>query len=346
MNLGKIESIPVVKAVGVRVLKVHQFVYERSGGRIGHRLAGTRSLLLRTVGAKTGQPRTNALTYVRDGADYVVVASMGGAPRSPGWYHNLRPVRTPRSRSGRGGPGDRASRSARRSRPRPPVAPRGREQRRPVPRLPEADHPSHPSGRAVPALTVRPPPLAPIARSSSGGGPSGEAGPMPATYRGRGGSGAAAQPGRPPARGDRRATADVPVWCGRRSASSSGERPNILSPASRAGRRGWRTRWPRAAAATAVAVTSRSPSGRGVPPPRLATRPGPRRAGADVTGPGDCRPRRAPPGAALHRAPAAPAGPPIGPRTAFHLARFIPAGKINHTRREADLTEVPAGRRS
>lgn len=90
MNLGKIESIPAVKAVGVRVLKVHQFVYERSGGRIGHRLAGTRSLLLRTVGAKTGQPRTNALTYVKDGADYVVVASMGGAPRSPGWYHNLR----------------------------------------------------------------------------------------------------------------------------------------------------------------------------------------------------------------------------------------------------------------
>jgi F420H(2)-dependent quinone reductase len=90
MNLGKIESIPVVKAVGVRVLKVHQFVYERSGGRVGHRLAGTRSLLLRTVGAKTGQPRTNALTYVKDGADYVVVASMGGAPRSPGWYHNLR----------------------------------------------------------------------------------------------------------------------------------------------------------------------------------------------------------------------------------------------------------------
>jgi F420H(2)-dependent quinone reductase len=90
MNLGKIESIPVVKAIGVRFLKVHQLVYEHSGGRLGHRLAGTRSLLLRTVGAKTGQPRTNALTYVKDGADYVVVASMGGAPRSPGWYHNLR----------------------------------------------------------------------------------------------------------------------------------------------------------------------------------------------------------------------------------------------------------------
>jgi deazaflavin-dependent oxidoreductase (nitroreductase family) len=86
----RIEALPPVQAVGVRLLKVHQLIYERSGGRIGHRLGPTRNLLLRTVGARTGQPRTNALTYSRDGADYIVVASMGGAPRSPGWYHNLR----------------------------------------------------------------------------------------------------------------------------------------------------------------------------------------------------------------------------------------------------------------
>lgn len=90
MNLTKLETIPAVQAIGIRVLKIHQLVYERSGGRVGHRFAGTRNLLLRTVGAKTGQARTNALTYARDGEDYVVVASMGGAPRSPGWYHNLR----------------------------------------------------------------------------------------------------------------------------------------------------------------------------------------------------------------------------------------------------------------
>ena len=90
MNLTRLETIPVVQAVGIRALKVHQLVYERSGGRIGHRLAGTRNLLLRTVGARTGQPRTNALSYAREGDAYVVVASMGGAPRSPGWYHNLR----------------------------------------------------------------------------------------------------------------------------------------------------------------------------------------------------------------------------------------------------------------
>jgi deazaflavin-dependent oxidoreductase (nitroreductase family) len=90
MNVSKIEQVPAVQAVGVRLLKVHQEIYDRSGGRIGHRLFGTRSLLLRTIGAKTGQRRTNALTYAQDGAGYVVVASMGGAPRSPGWYHNLR----------------------------------------------------------------------------------------------------------------------------------------------------------------------------------------------------------------------------------------------------------------
>ena len=90
MNLSKLESLPIVQSIGARALKVHQQIYERSGGRIGHRLAGTRNLLLHTVGAKTGQPRTNALTYARDGSDYVIVASLGGAPRSPGWYHNLR----------------------------------------------------------------------------------------------------------------------------------------------------------------------------------------------------------------------------------------------------------------
>lgn len=92
VDLGKLETVPAVQKIGVQALKVHQLIYERSGGRIGHRLlgTGTRSLLLRTIGAKSGAHRTNALTYVKDGASYVVVASMGGAPRSPGWYHNLR----------------------------------------------------------------------------------------------------------------------------------------------------------------------------------------------------------------------------------------------------------------
>ncbi|WP_040789865.1 nitroreductase family deazaflavin-dependent oxidoreductase [Nocardia paucivorans] len=75
----------------VRVLRAHQWVYEKSGGLVGHRLLfGNPTLLLRTVGRKTGRPRTAALTYARDGEDYLVTASNGGAPRPPGWLANLR----------------------------------------------------------------------------------------------------------------------------------------------------------------------------------------------------------------------------------------------------------------
>jgi deazaflavin-dependent oxidoreductase (nitroreductase family) len=87
MNVAEIGPL---RAAGIKALQVHQFLYERSGGRIGHRLLGIPCLLLYTTGAKTGRERTSALTYARDGEDYVIVASMGGAPRSPGWYHNLR----------------------------------------------------------------------------------------------------------------------------------------------------------------------------------------------------------------------------------------------------------------
>ena len=76
---------------GPPLLRVHSAIYQASGGRIGHRLPGLPpNLLLHTVGAKTGKARTTALSYARDGQDYVIVASKGGAPRAPGWYHNLK----------------------------------------------------------------------------------------------------------------------------------------------------------------------------------------------------------------------------------------------------------------
>ena len=46
-------------------------------------------LLLTHRGAKTGTERTNPVAYFRDGDDYVIVASKGGAPTNPDWYHNL-----------------------------------------------------------------------------------------------------------------------------------------------------------------------------------------------------------------------------------------------------------------
>lgn len=69
--------------------RLHHTVYQRTSGWIGHRMMLLSSLLLHTVGAKTGKARTTSLTYARDGGDYLVVASNGGEPRSPGWYHNL-----------------------------------------------------------------------------------------------------------------------------------------------------------------------------------------------------------------------------------------------------------------
>lgn len=80
---------PVVEQVFAKFLDVHQWVYEKTDGRVGANLGGRPMLLLRTVGAKTGQPRTAALLYVRDGDNHVVIASTGGGPRHPGWYHNL-----------------------------------------------------------------------------------------------------------------------------------------------------------------------------------------------------------------------------------------------------------------
>jgi deazaflavin-dependent oxidoreductase (nitroreductase family) len=47
-------------------------------------------LLLTTKGAKSGLERTSPLVYSRDGEKLVVIASKGGAPTSPGWFHNLK----------------------------------------------------------------------------------------------------------------------------------------------------------------------------------------------------------------------------------------------------------------
>ncbi len=73
-----------------RVLQIHDAVYQKTNGWIGHRTLGIPSLLLHTVGAKTGVARTASLTYARDGGNYLIVASKGGDPKAPGWYHNLK----------------------------------------------------------------------------------------------------------------------------------------------------------------------------------------------------------------------------------------------------------------
>jgi len=80
---------PMVERVLGKGLVVHQWLYETTDGRIGASLGGRPMLLLRTVGRRSGQPRTSALLYVRDDDSYVVIASKGGDPKHPGWFHNL-----------------------------------------------------------------------------------------------------------------------------------------------------------------------------------------------------------------------------------------------------------------
>lgn len=77
--------------IGLPMLMLHDKVYQATGGRIGHTIpGGPPTLILHTVGAKTGQQRANSLAYAKDGDDYLVVASKGGEPKAPGWYHNLK----------------------------------------------------------------------------------------------------------------------------------------------------------------------------------------------------------------------------------------------------------------
>lgn len=64
--------------------------YEASGGTEATTLQGRPVVVLTSVGARTGLLRKTALMRVEHGGEYAVVASKGGAPEHPVWYHNLR----------------------------------------------------------------------------------------------------------------------------------------------------------------------------------------------------------------------------------------------------------------
>jgi F420H(2)-dependent quinone reductase len=74
-----------------RLMGVHAQVYRLTNGVVGHRFPGAPPmLLLDHVGAKSAVKRTTPLVYVDDSPDVVLVASKGGHPKNPAWYHNLR----------------------------------------------------------------------------------------------------------------------------------------------------------------------------------------------------------------------------------------------------------------
>jgi deazaflavin-dependent oxidoreductase (nitroreductase family) len=64
-------------------------LYERSGGTEGTTMRGMPIVVLTSVGARSGKLRKAALMRVEHDGEYAVVASLGGAPTHPVWYHNL-----------------------------------------------------------------------------------------------------------------------------------------------------------------------------------------------------------------------------------------------------------------
>ncbi len=64
--------------------------YMASGGTKGTELKGRPVILLTTVGAKTGKIRKTPLMRVEHDGEYAVVASLGGAPKNPVWYYNIK----------------------------------------------------------------------------------------------------------------------------------------------------------------------------------------------------------------------------------------------------------------
>lgn len=71
------------------IWKVHPWIYQQTGGRIGARMFGVPILLLTTKGRRTGQARTTPLMYLNKGQSWVVAASYAGEPRHPAWWLNL-----------------------------------------------------------------------------------------------------------------------------------------------------------------------------------------------------------------------------------------------------------------
>jgi len=69
----------------------HRFVDRMSGGRVDPgAVLGMPSLWLTTIGRKTGVERRNAIWYVEDGPNLVIVGSHVGSDRDPAWWTNLR----------------------------------------------------------------------------------------------------------------------------------------------------------------------------------------------------------------------------------------------------------------
>jgi deazaflavin-dependent oxidoreductase (nitroreductase family) len=79
------EYIPGASSAAARQVAA----YEASGGAEGNLMLGRPVVIVTTVGARSGKIRKVPLMRVEHAGDYAVVASMGGAPENPEWFHNI-----------------------------------------------------------------------------------------------------------------------------------------------------------------------------------------------------------------------------------------------------------------
>ena len=63
--------------------------FRANNGKVGGMFSGMNLLLMTTIGAKSGKESVIPVAYTKDGENFVVVASKGGAPTNPAWYYNL-----------------------------------------------------------------------------------------------------------------------------------------------------------------------------------------------------------------------------------------------------------------
>ena len=80
---------------------IHRALDRLSGGRVGTKVMGVPALWLTSVGRKTGTVRTNALYYLDEGPNLVVVASNAGLDSDPSWWLNLKAAPETTARTGR-----------------------------------------------------------------------------------------------------------------------------------------------------------------------------------------------------------------------------------------------------
>jgi deazaflavin-dependent oxidoreductase (nitroreductase family) len=71
-------------------VRAHAWLYSVSNGKLATNMRGHPILVLTTRGAKTGQARRVPIVPLVEGDDVYVIASLGGAPSHPAWYHNLK----------------------------------------------------------------------------------------------------------------------------------------------------------------------------------------------------------------------------------------------------------------